>query len=118
MKEKYETPMMEMIEFNREEVVTMSGNGCLLYTSYTKYVLKNDIDASSVTTETAVNGAIDSKSGKRSPAGHVFRQRQSQRFQGSSLCGAACGRTAVERTAAAGAMGGRAGCLYIFRYLP
>lgn len=23
MKEKYETPMMEMIEFNREEVVTM-----------------------------------------------------------------------------------------------
>ena len=27
VKEKYETPMMEMIEFNREEVVTMSGNG-------------------------------------------------------------------------------------------
>ena len=25
MKEKYEAPMMEMIEFNREEVVTMSG---------------------------------------------------------------------------------------------
>ena len=25
VKEKYETPMMEMIEFNREEVVTMSG---------------------------------------------------------------------------------------------
>lgn len=25
MKEKYETPMMEMIEFDREEVVTMSG---------------------------------------------------------------------------------------------
>ena len=24
VKEKYETPMMEMIEFNREEVVTMS----------------------------------------------------------------------------------------------
>ena len=27
MKEKYEAPMMEMIEFNREEVVTMSGQG-------------------------------------------------------------------------------------------
>lgn len=27
MKEKYEAPMMEMIEFNREEVVTMSGGG-------------------------------------------------------------------------------------------
>lgn len=27
VKEKYEAPMMEMIEFNREEVVTMSGNG-------------------------------------------------------------------------------------------
>ena len=27
VKEKYETPMMEMIGFNREEVVTMSGQG-------------------------------------------------------------------------------------------
>ncbi len=27
VKEKYETPMMEMIEFNREEVVTMLGQG-------------------------------------------------------------------------------------------
>ena len=27
VKEKYEAPMMEMIEFNREEVVTMSGQG-------------------------------------------------------------------------------------------
>lgn len=27
VKEKYETPMMEMIRFNREEVVTMSGQG-------------------------------------------------------------------------------------------
>ncbi len=26
VKEKYEAPMMEMIEFNREEVVTMSGD--------------------------------------------------------------------------------------------
>lgn len=27
VKEKYETPMMEMIGFNREEVVTMAGQG-------------------------------------------------------------------------------------------
>lgn len=27
VKEKYEAPMMEMIEFNREEVVAMSGQG-------------------------------------------------------------------------------------------
>lgn len=26
MKEKYETPMMEMIEFDREEVVVMASN--------------------------------------------------------------------------------------------
>ena len=27
VKEKYEAPMMEMIEFNREDVVTISGQG-------------------------------------------------------------------------------------------
>ena len=27
VKEKYEAPMMEIIEFNREEVVNMSGQG-------------------------------------------------------------------------------------------